>query len=154
MGKIIQITENQYKQLNTVLSEQSVSDFKDFQTNVNVEIDYLHREINGRSIWGITPLEKSIPITFDIDIYLRKWGIDDVIITNLRGPKTIMLELELEPLTDDDSDYYYEHQIILDWSNVEIEYDGNSNPKGIESIVIELDDFLFTSKIIVTPRFS
>jgi hypothetical protein len=154
MGKIIQITENQYKRLGALLSEQSVNDFRDFSTSVDVEIDYLHREFNGRRIWGITPADKRIPITFDIDINLRKWGIDDVMITNLKGPKTIELELELEPVSDDDEDYYYEHRVVLDWNNVEIAYDGSSTPKGIESIVIELDEFLFTSKIIVTPIFS
>jgi hypothetical protein len=153
MAKIIQITENQYNRLGALLSEQSVNDFTDFSTSVEVEIDYLHREFNGRRIWGITPADKTMPITFDIDINLRKWGIDDVMITNLRGPKTIDLELQLEPVSDDDEDYDYEHRIVLDWNDVEIEYDGTSVPKGIQSVVIELNEFLFTSKIIVTPIF-
>ena len=154
MNKKILITESQYKRLGNLLSEQSVNDFRDFSTTVDVEIDYLHREFNGRSIWGVSPVDKKIQITFDIDIYLRKWGIDDVMLTNFRGPKTIDLELELEPVSDDDEDYYYEHRIVLDWTNVEIDYDKDcSTPRGIESIVIELDEYLFASKIIVTPIY-
>lgn len=154
MNKKILITESQYKRLGNLLSEQSVNDFRDFSTTVDVEIDYLHREFNGRSIWGVSPVDKKIQITFDIDIYLRKWGIDDVMLTNFRGPKTIDLELELEPVSDDDEDYYYEHRIVLDWTNVEIDYDNDcSTPRGIESIVIELDEYLFASKIIVTPIY-
>lgn len=154
MSKTIVINENQYKRLGALLSEQSVNDFKDFSTTVPIEIDYLHRQFNGRSIWGITPVDEKITITFDIDVYLRKWGIDDIMVTNLRGPKAIELQLELEPVSDDDEDYYYDHRIVLDWNNVEIDYSGGSAPKGIESIVIELDEYLFTNKIIVTPIFS
>lgn len=154
MGKTILITENQYKRLGVLLSEQTTNDFKDFSMSVDVEIDYSHREIDGRRIWGMTPMEKTIPIVFDIDIYLRKWGIDDVMISNVRGPKTIDLQLEMEPLTDDDEDYYYEHSITLDWTNVEIETNGNSIPKGIDSITIELNEFLFPDKIIIHPMYS
>lgn len=159
MGKIIQITEQQYSNLKQkMLLETNGNDFSDFKTNVEIEFETLNKEIDGRSIYGveINDTKKEIDVLFDIEFELTKHGIRDASITNIKSDKTLDIIIELEPLDDDDDDNYYEHKLTVDWSIAEVIYDEGDGalPKSIERVVIVLDDSFFVEKILIYPYFN
>lgn len=134
-----------------VLNESINPDMRDFRTEVPVELEY-PREYNGRRIWGLS-VGYAVTLRFDLGVFLREWGIEAIGIQNIRGPRTIEAELELEPVTDDDEDYYYEHTFQLNWSEYEIDSDSYNTDLhlGIEKITLYLDEQLFVSKIGIHP---
>jgi hypothetical protein len=134
-----------------VLNESVNPDMRDFRSQVPVEIEY-PREYNGRRIWGFN-VGYNITLRFDLSVLLREWGIDSIGIGNVRGPRDIEAELELEPVTDDDEDYYYDHTLQINWSEYEIDSDSNNTDLhlGIEKVTLYLDEQLFVSKIGLHP---
>jgi hypothetical protein len=151
MTKTILITETQY---NKLIKENLEDEFRDFEVNAELDFDLIVNTVDGRYVYDING-GKTIRIMFDLDVYIRKWGIDSIGITNVRGPKTMDINLTLEAIGENDGDELVEHTINLNWSDVEInyEYSDNRQPRSIERILIVLDDILSVEKIIVEPAF-
>jgi hypothetical protein len=166
MAKIIQITEQQYSKLKQkMLLENTNEDFNDFRVEVDLEFELTSKELDGRTIYGIETTNKNInggfphdkiTVLFDMRLELGVDGIRDVIITNVRGEKMVDVEIEFEPLDDEDEDYYYNHKISLDWSMAEVIYEEGDGaiPKSIERVIIVLDESLFVEKILIYPFFN
>ena len=151
MAKTILITETQY---NKLIKENLSDEFRDFEVSADLEFDLTVKTIDGRYIYGVNG-GKNISVMFDMGVYLRKWGIEDIEIYNIRGPKSMDINLELESIGEDDDDELIEHTISLNWSDVEInnDYADGRRPRSIERVTIVLDDILSVEKIIVEPAF-
>lgn len=134
--------------------------YTDFTTEVPVEFDY-HYQFEGRDVWSVNLKDgKTINVTFDITVYTKRSGIDSLLLHNVRGPRVIPIQIELEPLNDDDEDYTYEHDIHVNWDIANVKYDNLSSdyydslhdmPKTIDNISISLDRGLFVDGITVYP---
>lgn len=165
MAKIIQITENQYSKLKQkMLLESNVDDFKDFAVLAELEFELSSKDFDGRYVYGVETADKysnggrpneRIKVVFDMDYDLSRSGIDGITIENIRGEKFLEVKVELEPLTDDDEDFYFDHTLTIDWSIAEIIYEeGRSIPRSIERVVIFLDDSFFVKQIQVYPSYN
>lgn len=165
MGKTILLTEAQYSRLQNVISENTTQDFKDFVNTVELEFELSSKEYDGRHIYGVETPEKwsgskrigdYITVTFDMDFHITKYGIHELQIINVKGPSLLDVNIEVEPLTDDDEDVYFQHRLDIDWSKAEVLYDEGDGalPRSIDRIVIYLDDYLFVDKILVYPYFN
>lgn len=149
MGKTILLTETQYTRLQNVINENlSLSEeFKDFTVKVYLEFDILEKYIDGRYVYGVRGDDRMIEVMFDMDVSLRKWGIDEIGIYNVRGPKELSVIVELEPETDDGDDGEVEHNIYIDWSKIELNTEPGI-PRSIHSIIITLNEMFGVEKIV------
>jgi hypothetical protein len=148
MSKTILLTEAQYTRLQNVINENlSISEeFKDFAVKVYLEFDILSKYVDGRYVYGVRGDDRMIEVMFDMDVSLRKWGIDEISIYNVRGPKELSVIVELEPETDDD-DGEVEHEIYIDWSKVELNTQSGV-PRSIHSVIITLNEMFGVEKIV------
>jgi hypothetical protein len=149
MSKTILLTEAQYTRLQNVINENlpPISDeFKDFTVKVYLEFDILAKYVDGRYVYGVRGDDRMIEVMFDMDVSLRKWGIDEIGIYNVRGPKELSVIVELEPETDDD-DGEVEHDIYIDWSKIELNTQSGI-PRSIHSIIITLNEMFGVEKIV------
>lgn len=166
MGKIIQITESQYSKLKQkMLVESNSDDFKDFLVEAELEFELSSKYLDGRRVYGVetperytykNPPNERIRVLFDMNCELTRRGLSGITIENVRGEKALAVKIELEPLTDDDEDFYYDHTLAIDWSKAEVIHEGYYNvmPKSIERVVIFLDDSFFVDKIEVYPEYN
>jgi hypothetical protein len=158
MAKIIQINEKQYQ---TILESVNKSVIKEdsediFRVNVPITVEGPSK-IEGRYI-DVTP-PKFITITFQIEVSYKSWGIDDIQIWNIKGPRQLVLDYSIEPEEeyDENGDYNdyeeHEHSLILDWDNKNLKYrfpeERSYLQTRIDSIELELDDSLFVKEIYV-----
>lgn len=147
-AKIVDIIKNVNKQL---LKENSGDDFKDFEVDVDLDVEYSYTLADGSQLEEIIH-PKTIRIKFDLEIYVRKRGIESIMVKNLRGPKELEVELVFENQKEDSDEWFEEvpHTIAIDWSNVE-RYSSSSSysgyDTGVESITLSLDKGLFLEKI-------
>jgi hypothetical protein len=156
MGKKIKITENQLQILKENLQKRLITEntrpnLTNFRVRVPVDFEASDRFMGtDRPIYGIRC--DDIILEFDLGIYLKSWGIDDIQITEIRGPRNIGIVIEVEAPDDDSSDEYIDHNILVDWSNVEIEDEQDDNcTRSIESVTIVLDDGFFVQRVIINP---
>lgn len=151
MSKTIQITEHQFNKLKNNMLLESTQSQPLVAKNVRVEFDLNERNIDGRYVYGVLPIE--ITLGFNIHVYFKSYGIDTIFINNFSGPKVLDIELEVEALTDEDSDEILEHTIHLDWSDAEVTYENCdcNTPFGVDNILIVLDSSLFVEKILIYP---
>ena len=156
MGKKIKMTENQLQILKENLQKRLITEnnnpnLTNFRVRVPVEFETNNRFMGtDRPIYGITC--DDIILEFDLGVYLKSWGIDDIQITEIRGPRNIEITIEVEAPDDDSSDEYINHNILVDWNNVEIEdeqYD--SCTRSIEKVTMILDDGFFVQRLIIHP---
>ena len=158
MAKIIQINEKQYQ---TILESVNKSVIKEdsediFRVNVPITVEGPSK-IEARYI-DVTP-PKFITITFQIEVSYKSWGIDDIQIWNIKGPRQLVLDYSIEPEEeyDENGDYNdyeeHEHSLILDWDNKNLKYrfpeERSYLQTRIDSIELELDDSLFVKEIYV-----
>jgi len=159
MAKIIKINEKQYQTIlesvnNRVIKEDSEDIFT---VHVPLTIEGPSK-IEGRYI-DVTP-PKFIPITFKIDISYKRWGIDDIQIWDIKGPRQIVLDYSIEPEEEYNEEGRFndweehEHSLILDWSsdklNIVKPEERSNLQTRIDSIEIELDESLFVKQINVS----
>jgi hypothetical protein len=150
MGKIIQITEAQYKKL--ILAESTQSVERDFiARNIDVEFEVLEKNIDGRYVYGVVP--QQINVAFNLNVKYRSHGIDDIQLTDIMGPTQMDVTIEMEPTSDDSNDEEVEHTIKLDWSNIEVSFEDcdSTLALGIERVLVVLDSGFFVDKIYVYP---
>src|SRR5690606_16845505 len=85
-----------------------------------VEVTYYDATYNGRDIEDASV--NDIPLTFNIEIDARSWGIKEISLTNITGPKEIPVLITYYP-DDEDATEPIESELILqlDWSKLEIE---------------------------------
>ena len=92
MSKIIKLNESEItKIIKSVIVENNSGDFKDFETEVELEIDYPGILADGKEIEDFV-YPRRIPIKFDLEFYVRRYGIETIMVTNIRGPKEIEVE--------------------------------------------------------------
>jgi hypothetical protein len=156
MTKTIQITEKQYQTIlesvnKTVLNEEYTE--SDFSVYVPVRFEG-PRSFHGRSFNITGPTE--IMLNFNITVYFNRYGVDEIRIENLRGPKSITLSIDAEPEDEYDengnfvSNEEIEHNLYLDWSiDINKIYpDSRSNIEtSVQELEIELDEGLFVKSI-------
>ena len=162
MGKIIKINEKQYQTILESVNKGLINeDDRDhvFKVNVPIIIEGPSK-LHDRYISIENP--KYIPISFQIEIYYKSWGIDDIQIHNIKGPRQLAFDFTIEPEQEYDerghlnSDEMHEHTIILDWDSEKI---NTHNPEerptlhtSIEHIEIVLNDALFVEELNVYLR--
>jgi len=156
MAKIIQINEKQYQTILESVNKRVINEDSEdiFRVNVPITVEGPSK-IEGRYI-DVTP-PKFITITFQIEVSYKSWGIDDIQIWNIRGPRQLVLDYSIEPEEeyDENGDYNdyeeHEHSLILDWDNNKLKYhfpEERSNLQTrIDSIELELDESLFVKEI-------
>lgn len=156
MGKTIQITEKQYQTILESVNENMINEEyteSDFSINVPVRFEG-PRSFDDRYFDITGPTE--IRLNFNITIYFNKYGIEEVRIENLRGPKNITLLIDAEPENETDANGNFvsndeiEHNIDIDWTSeiTKIYPDNRTNVEtSIQELEIELDEGLFVKKI-------
>jgi hypothetical protein len=156
MAKIIQINEKQYQTILESVNKRVIKEDSEdiFRVNVPLTVEGPNK-IEGRYIDVEPP--KFITITFQIEVSYKSWGIDDIQIWNIRGPRQLVLDYSIEPEEeyDENGDYNdyeeHEHSLILDWDNQKLKYhfpEERSNLQTrIDSIELELDESLFVKEI-------
>ena len=163
MGKIIKLTESQIidivKNVNgNVIKENSVNDFKDFERQVDLDVNYPSTLADGKEIEDLVA-PNTITVKFDLEFYVRRYGVETIMVTNIRGPKEIEIELtflkEEEDREDNYNDYYeVTHTIPINWNDIELSQDDNTCGDlhtTISSIQIDLDKGLFVDGIFYVP---
>lgn len=154
MSKSIKLKRKQVQNLAENLSKGLINesigkDLLDFRTDVEVEIEH-PRRYDGQRIYNVSSIGK-MSIVYDLYMTLRGWGIDSIEINNVRGPRDIEVEIEVEPLTDDGEDTF-EHVLQLDWSEYEVDSEGRRDVHlGIERVTLILDEHLFVVGITLHP---
>jgi len=114
MKKII-LTESQTQKLVTkIISERYPMDDK-FQADVECDFLYHGVKFKGNDITDISRIQ--FPITFDIDVAYRSFGINGISIYDLQGPEEIEAEITYNT---PGSDEYMEDLLTLrlDWNNM------------------------------------
>lgn len=156
MAKTIQITEKQYQTImesaNKALINEEYTE-SDFSIQVPVRFEG-PRSFHGRSFDITGPTE--IILNFNITVYFNRYGVDEIRIENLRGPKSLTLSIDAEPEDEYDengnfvSNEELEHNISLNWeSEINKVYpDSRSNVEtSVQELEIELDEGLFVKAI-------
>jgi hypothetical protein len=110
--KKIMITESQLEMIKKSLNE-GVSDT--YNQNVDVNIEYYGVKIDGENIDYVNDI--NIPVTYNIEVEARDWGIKGISLYNVKGPEEI--ELGIIPETDNNEEKNV--TIKLNWDDVEIE---------------------------------
>jgi hypothetical protein len=156
MKKTIQITEKQYQTIlesvdNGLLNEEYTE--SDFSISVPVRFEG-PRSFHGRNFDITGPTE--IMLNFNITVYFNRYGVDEIRIENLRGPKSLTLSIDAEPEDEYDENGNFvnneelEHNISLDWNDEvnKIYPDSRSNVEtSVQELEIELDEGLFVKTI-------
>lgn len=106
------ITESQLEMIKKSLNE-GVSDT--YNQNVDVNIEYYGVKIDGENIDYVNDI--NIPVTYNIEVEARDWGIKGISLYNVKGPEEI--ELGIIPETDNNEEKNV--TIKLNWDDVEIE---------------------------------
>jgi hypothetical protein len=156
MKKTIQITEKQYQTIlesvdKGLLNEEYTE--SDFSISVPVRFEG-PRSFHGRNFDITGPTE--IMLNFNITVYFNRYGVDEIRIENLRGPKSLTLSIDAEPEDEYDENGNFvnneelEHNISLDWNDEvnKIYPDSRSNVEtSVQELEIELDEGLFVKTI-------
>ena len=156
MGKSIQITEKQYQTIlesvnKNLLNEEYTE--SDFSVKVPVTFD-APKTFHERYFDIIGPTE--ITLNFNITVYFNRFGVEEIRIENLIGPKHLTLLIDAEPEEEYDANGNFvsneeiEHRAYLDWSeNINKVYpDSRSNVEtSVQELEIELDEGLFVKQI-------
>lgn len=157
MSKIIKLNESEItKIIKSVIVENNSGDFKDFETEVELDIDYPGILADGKEIEDFI-YPNRIPIKFDLEFYVRRYGIETIMVTNIRGPKEIEVELTfLADEKENEYDDYYEvtHKIPINWGTIELNRNSDSCGDihtGVYSVQIDLDEGLFVDGVYYTP---
>lgn len=156
MAKIIKINEKQYQTILESVNKGIIKEDSEdvFRVHVPLTIEGPNK-IEGRYIDVQPP--KFIQIYFKIDISYKSWGIDDIQIWDIRGPRHLVLDYSIEPEEEYDkngrmNDYEeHEHSLVLDWDadklNIITPEERSNLQTRIDTIEIELDESLFPKQI-------
>ena len=123
MKKIL-LTENQLDMIKKHINE-GVSDSysRDVETHIYIgNSTYKGKEINDISNY-------SIRLSYSIDIEAREWGIKDISLYAIEGPKE--LEVEVDYFVDNDNTNTEVIKILLDWDKLETD---SSEGEGVVTI--------------------
>jgi hypothetical protein len=132
MKKIV-ITENQYKNLQKMITEDTNNRYER-KVSVNVGISGSPRYEN-MTLDDITTYYDEMRLTYLIEQEHRSWGIKDISLYDIQGSDEIEVELHLYP-DDSDEPIVKEVKIPLDWSKLETR---TNNGEGVVTIGDSLD---------------
>lgn len=105
------ITEGQVERLKSVLKEGVDSRYN---REISIEFDYYKARYKGLAINYIEPVK--IRVSFDIEIEARSWGIKDIGISGISGPKSVEVLIQYYGENDEElEDWYVFH---LDWTKL------------------------------------
>ena len=128
----ITLTEQQVDMIQNHINEQNEERYRVILP-VSVyapRVTYMGNEINYIS-------SSKIPITFDIDLEIRSWGIKTANIYAIKGDEQI--EFEISYYNDNDDEQDEQIRIPVDWNNVVIKKNETSGSITItDPIEIEL----------------
>jgi hypothetical protein len=132
MKKIV-ITENQYKNLQKMITEDTNNRYER-KVSVNVGISGSPRYEN-MTLDDITTYYSEMRLTYLIEQEHRSWGIKDISLYDIQGSDEIEVELYLYP-DDSDEPIVKEVKIPLDWSKLETR---TNQGEGVVTIGDRLD---------------
>ena len=128
MTKIV-ITESQLKKLTKNLNENYVDLNDTYEQECKVDIHDYGLNFKGYEINAI--ITPNITVTFQIDMYVKSYGITDILVVNVDGPSEI--ELEIHYYGEEDSDMEETITIPINWENVDMQKDDELGWIGINN---------------------
>jgi len=130
MTKIV-ITESQLKKLTKNLNENYVDLNDTYEQECKVDIHDYGLNFKGYEINAI--ITPNITVTFQIDMYVKSYGITDILVVNVDGPSEI--ELEIHYYGEEDSDMEETITIPINWENVDMQQDDTLRWIGVNNII-------------------
>jgi hypothetical protein len=127
----LKITENQFKRIKSVLTEE----IGDQSYSRDVVMSFYIENYKGLEVNDI--FKKQIKVNFNIKIEKRSWGIDDISVSDITGPSKVQTEISYYPQGSEDA-VEEMVEIVLDWSKIQVE----ANKGNIVTIGEEVDVLL------------
>ena len=153
MKKII-VNEEQAKFLvDKIVSEQFLTDNR-YSQEVKCSFNY-----HGLT-WIEDPIEEvadtKFNVTFTIDIEAKSYGINGILVGNVRGPEEITADIIIFNEAIDDIDTYPDVTFKLNWDDVVVENDANIGWIGIDDDIemdlVQVGNRVAVSRIVVHSK--
>lgn len=115
MSKIL-LTENQLQMIKNQLVNEQVDD-RYYKKEVKVRFESWRTSFNGNDIEDVRTNEKVI-LRYLIDIEARLWGIKDISLYAIEGPKKLNVDIEYYPQGSEDPETT-SVDILLNWNKLD-----------------------------------
>lgn len=136
----LKITEAQLERLKGRLTEapKDKSGGNTYQRYIKFNFNYGRTKLKGHDINDVF-LEPKMPVSFEVEIKSREFGIDGISLHNISGPTDV--EVEVDYFVNSDNTDTVNLDLKLDWSEQTLRLEPRSN-NGVITIDDEIEIYL------------